>query len=361
MSDPLVVRVDTHRVIMVLYGLCGSARAGLVFEAHPDAERVVVARFGGRNGGTGQVAIPDQAALRATLDWLAGHARAEVVLRAVLAAIRACDGVVGGWATERVLELLWGPRKPGQSRARKLPPVRALVELLMVATWLLDAPVSARPAPAKRQGDVDRERARAGYGGSFAGCLVSLDPDTRTMRLNAALRQVLDNGPYDLRPAEMFALPRPGHANPRGRMPSLAAVWLMVHSAWDYARWRQNEALRREGAVQAVCVEDFLARWTSVDLDGIRRRRLMPVFVDRLEHELAGAGEVALAGPIERHHQPGRSQLRLRSVGRRRPRGAPSSERDHVGGGRRRRGDDRRPPVNSTPTGAATSTGPPRA
>jgi hypothetical protein len=113
---------------MVLYGLCGSARGGLVFEAHPDAAGVVVARFVGRNGGTGQVAIPDQAALRSTLDWLAAHPRAEVVLRAVLAAVRACDGVVGGWAAaERVLELQWGPRKPGQSRARKLPPVRALV------------------------------------------------------------------------------------------------------------------------------------------------------------------------------------------------------------------------------------------
>ena len=286
MSDQRVLRVDTHRVVMVLYGLCGSARAGLVFEAHPDAEGVVVARFGGRNGGTGQVAIPDQAALRVTLDWLAGHARSEVVLRTVLAAVRAADGVVGGWAAERVLELLWGPRRPGQSRARKLPVVRAVVELLAVATWLLDAPVSARPAPAKRKGDVDRERARAGYGGSFAGCVISVDADTRTVRLNAELRQVLDNGPYDQRPADMFALPRPGHANPRGRMPSRAALWLMVHSAWDYARFRQNEALRRDGAVQAVCVEDFLARWTSVDLDGIRRRRLMPVFVDRLEHEL---------------------------------------------------------------------------
>jgi hypothetical protein len=358
MSDQRVLRVDTHRVVMVLYGLCGSARDGLMFEAHPDAEGVVVARFGGRNGGTGQVAIPDQAALRSTLDWLAGHARAEVVLRAVMAAVRAADEVVGGWAAERVLELLWGPRKPGQSRARKLPPVRALIELLMVATWLLDAPVSARPATANRKGDVDRERARAGYGGSFSGCLISLDTETRTVHVDGQLRQVLDNGPYDLRPAEMFALPRPGHTNPRGRMPSLAAVWLMVHSAWDYARFRQAEALRRDGAVQAVCVEDFLARWTSVDLDGISRRRLMPVFVDRLEHELVGAGEVALAGPIERHHQPGRCQLRLRIVGRTRPGAVLSSERDHPGGGRR--GDDRRPPVGSTPTGAATSTGPPR-
>jgi hypothetical protein len=361
MTEQRLLRVDTHRVVMVLYGLCGSARAGLVFEAHPEAAGVVVARFGGRNGGTGQVAIPDQAALRATLDWLAAHPRAEVVLRAVLAAVRATDGVVGGWATERVLELLWGPRKPGQSRARKLPPVRALIELLAVATWLLDAPVAQRPAPAKRKGDVARQRARSGYGGSFSGYLLSLDPESRTMRLNAELRQVLDAGPYDLRPADMFALPRTGHTNPRGRMPSLAAVWLMVHNAWDYARFRQNEALRRDGAVQAVAVEDFLARWTSVDLDGIRRRRLMPVFVDRLEHELAGGGEVALAGPIERHHQPGRCQLRLRIVGRTRPGAAVSSQRDHLGGGRRRRGDDRRPPVSSTPTGTATSTGPPRA
>jgi hypothetical protein len=358
MSDQRVLRVDTHRVVMVLYGLCGSARAGLVFEAHPDVAGVVVARFGGRNGGTGQVAIPDLPELRATLDWLAAHPRAEVVLRAVLAAVRAADGSVGGWAAERVLELLWGARKPGQSRARKLPPVRAVIELLAVATWLLDAPVAQRPA--KRKGDVDRERARFGYGGSFAGCLVSLDPETRTMRLNAQLRQVLDAGPYDLRPADMFPLPRTGHANPRGRMPSLAAVWLMVHSAWDYARFRQAEALRRGGAVQAVCVEDFLDRWTSVDLDGIRRRRLMPVFVDRLEHELAGAGQVALAGPIERRPQPGRCELRLRIVGRQRPGADTSSQRDRPGGGRRRRGEDRRPPVASTSSGAANSTGPPR-
>ena len=164
-----MVRVDTHRVVMVLYGLCGSARAGLAFEPHPEAPGAVVAGFAGRNGGAGQVSIPDDPALRATLDWLAREAKAEVYLRAVLAAVRACDGVAGGWAYERVLELLWGPRKHRQSRWRQLPPVRRIVELLCEASWLLDAPVSAPPAPRKgRARDQDRTSRRAGYGGTFA-------------------------------------------------------------------------------------------------------------------------------------------------------------------------------------------------
>src|SRR5215469_14963692 len=128
MSADRLLRVDSHRVVMVLYGLCGAAHAGgLPMEPHPDAKGVVVARFAGRNGGTGQVAIADTAELRATLGWLASHPAAEVYLRATLAALRAADGIGGGWATERVLELLWGPRKHHQSRARKLPPVRRLL------------------------------------------------------------------------------------------------------------------------------------------------------------------------------------------------------------------------------------------
>jgi hypothetical protein len=358
-----MVRVDTHRVVMVLYGLCGSARDGLAFEPHPEASGAVVAGFAGRNGGAGQVSIPDEPALRATLDWLAREAKAEVFLRAVLAAVRAGDGVDGGWAYERVLELLWGPRKHRQSRWRKLPPVRRIVELLAEASWLLDAPVSAPPAPAKgRPRDQNRAGRRAGYGGTFTGCLLRVDTTTRTVHLNDQLRGLLDAGPYDLRPVELFRLPRPGHRNPRGTTPSRADCWLMRHGAWDYARFRQAEALRRGGAVQAVRVEDLLGRWTSVNVDSLRRRRLLPAVVDRLERELVEAGDVRLAGPIERHRQAGRCELRLHLSRERRPHSptrqtTPPPPRD---GQHRRDGDDRRPPAASTSTGHPTSTGPPR-
>ena len=358
-----MVRVDTHRVVMVLYGLCGSARAGLAFEAHPEAAGAVVAGFAGRNGGAGQVSIPDEPSLRATLDWLAREAKAEVYLRAVLAAVRACDAVVGGWAYERVLELLWGPRKHRQSRWRKLPPVRRIVELLAEASWLLDAPVSAPPAPIKgRARNRDRAGKRAGYGGTFTGCLLRVDTATRTVQLNDQLRGLLDAGPYDLRPVELFRLPRPGHRNPRGTTPSRADCWLMRHGAWDYARFRQAEALRRDGAVQAVRVEDLLGRWTSVNVDSLRRRRLMPAVVDRLEGELGDAGEVRLAGPIDRHRQAGRCELRLQLSGDRRPRSLtrPAAPPPHRDGPPRRGGDDRRPPAAFTSTGRPTSTGPPR-
>jgi hypothetical protein len=363
-SESRVLRVDTHRVVMVLYGLCGSARAGLDFQPHPDAPGAVVAAFAGRNGGAGQVSIPDEPALRATLDWLAGHPKAEVYLRAVLAAVRACDGVKGGWALERVLELLWGPRKRRQSRWRKLPPVRRVVELLCEASWMLDAPVAA-PPPATgktRRRDKDRDAKRAGYGGTFCGCILKLDTEGRTVRLNDQLRRLLDAGPYDQRPAELFRLARPDHHNPRGTVPSRADCWLMVHGAWDYARFRQAEALRRNGAVQAVRVEDLLGRWTSVNLDSVTRRRLLPAFVDRLEMDLAAAGDVALAGPIERQRQAGRCELRLRISENRRPRSPtrPSVGSEHRAGPSRRRRDDRRPPAASTSSGTATSTGPPR-
>jgi hypothetical protein len=361
-SDRRTIRVDTHRVVMVLYGLCGSARAGLAFAAHPEAAGAVVASFAGRNGGAGQVSIPDDPPLRATLDWLASEAKAEVYLRAVLAAVRACDGVVGGWAYERVLELLWGPRTHRQSRGRKLPPVRRIVELLREASWLLDAPVSTPAASAKgRPRDKSRNGRRAGYGGTFRGCLVDVDTKTRTVHLNAELRHLLDAGPYDLRPAGLFCLPPPGHRNPRGRMPSRADCWLMRQGAWDYARFRQAEALRRGGAVQAIRVEDLLGRWTSVNIDSIRRRRLLPAVVDRLESELVGAPQVGLAGPIDRHRQPGRCELRLHLSMDRRPRSPtgptpPPRPRDGIHHGRI---DDRRPTAASTSTGGPTSTGPP--
>jgi len=358
-----LIRVDTHRVVMVLYGLCGSARTGLVFEPHPDAPGAVQAAFAGRNGGRGSVAIPDTAELRATLDWLAGQAKAEVYLRAVLAAVRSCDGIDGGWALERVLELLWGPRKRHQSRWRKLPAVRRIVELLAEASWMLDGPVSAPPTPTKtRARDKARDGKRSGYGGTFSGCLLELDAAGRTVHLNGDLRRLLDAGPYDQRPDALFRLPRPGHANPRGNTPSRADCWLMIHGAWDYARFRQAEALRRGGTVQAVAVEDLLARWTSVNLDSIARRRLMPAVVDRLETELAVAGDLSLAAPLQRPRHAGRCELRLRVSMQRGPRRpVPTGTVDQEArGGRRHRGADRRPPVAATSTGAAMSTGPPR-
>ena len=360
-SEPRRVRVDTHRVIMVLYGLCGSARAGLAFMPHPEAPGAVVASFGGRNGGTGQVSIPDQPALRATLDWLARRAKAEVYLRAVLAVVRACDGMAGGWAYERVLELLWGPRKRRQSRARKLPPVRRIVELLCEATWLLDAPVSTPPPAKDRARNKGRTDKRAGYGGTFAGCLLRVDTATRTVHLHPQLGLLLDAGPYDLRPVELFRLPQTTHRNPRGRTPSRADCWLIRHATWDYARFRQAEALRRGGAVQAIQVEDLLGRWTSINVDGLRRRRLLAAVVDRLETDLVGAADVHLSEPIARQRQAGRCQLRLHLGLDRRPRpptkpAAPAGHRNTVPW---RPGADRRPPAASTATGHPTSTGPP--
>lgn len=320
--------------------------------------------FTGRNGGAGQVAIPDEAGLRATLDWLAAHPKAEVYLRAVLAAVRACDGITpGGWALERVLELLWGPRRRRQSRWRKLPPVKAIVELLVEATWMLDAPIAAPPPPTNRRpADRTRTAKRAGYGGTFTGCLVSIDPAApRTVHLNVELRRLLDAGPYDQRPVELFALARPGHTNPRGTKPSRAACWLIAHGLWDYARFRQQQALQRGGTVQAVAVEDLLSRWTGVDVDAICRRRLMPSVVDRLEVELGAGDDVCLAAPIERQRHPGRCELRLRISLDRRPHSA--AHPDQAGqarrGGRRGGGDDHRPPVTAASTGKAASTGPP--
>jgi hypothetical protein len=88
----------------------------------------------------------------------------------------------------------------------------------------------------------------------------------------------------------------------------------------------------------------------------------MPMFVDRLEAQLRGTGEVCLAAPIVREHQAGRCELRLRVSMDRRPRNAarPGSPAGRPGR-RRRRGEDRRPPAAATSTGTATSTGPPPA
>jgi hypothetical protein len=155
--------VDTNR------GVDGSLRAvhlgpvGLVFDAPPDAE-VAVARSGGRNGVTGQVPgrrpRPAKSILRAVrrsvlASRLVGVDQSSVASRS---ARRVADAEVDGWPSERVLELLWGPRKPSHSRARKLPRVRALIELRVVATWVRNAPVAQRASPGKRTDDADTER-----------------------------------------------------------------------------------------------------------------------------------------------------------------------------------------------------------
>jgi hypothetical protein len=135
---------------------------GLVFDAPPDAE-VPVARSGGRNGVTGHVPgrrpRPAESILRAVrrsvlANRLVGVGQSSVASRSA----RVADAEVDGWPSERILELLWGPRKPSQSRARKLPRVRALIELRVVATWVRNAPVAQRASPGKRTDDADTKR-----------------------------------------------------------------------------------------------------------------------------------------------------------------------------------------------------------
>ena len=357
MTAPGLVRVDTHKLVFVLYGLCQCRREDLVFEPHPDVEGVVVLGFEGRRGGTGKVAIADDAGLRATLVWLARHRDGEPYLRAVWAALRSCERSGLPWAHERAVELLWGVRDQRESRARQVPRVRDLVKLLCQATWSLDASVAPQTNKAKGGGDRDRQQQRAAYGGAFAGTLVSIDTD-RVVAFDAELRRQLDGGPYDPRPAAVFRLRIPGHRNPRGHRPSRAARSAARHAVGDYARMRQQAALNRGGAVQAICVEDLLDQWTSVDVAAIRSGGRMGAFVDVLEEDLAAGvlGDVILPAPIHRVRRPGRCELRLCISMNRRPQAA---KQPGAADSRRRRGD-RRPGAPASASGKASTTGPPR-
>jgi hypothetical protein len=353
-----VVRVDMHKLMFVLYGLCRTGHEPLVFEAHPEASGVVVVRFEGRHGGHGQLAIADEPGGRATLVWLARHRDGEVYLRAVWAALRACERQGLPFAAERALELLWGPRAPGESRARQAPKVVALVTLLCSATVSLEASVDQRTG---KKGDSDRQRARAAYGGAFSGTLMAVDAITRMVTVDPELRRQLDNpgAPYDMRPTSVFRLRIPGHRNPRGRRPSRAARAGTRHGIADYARFRQKEALNRGGQVQTIAVEDLLGRWTSVDVAAIVAGRRMAAFVDVLEEDLAAGvlGDVTLPAAIERLRRPGRCELRLRiSMARGPDRTKPSS----TGSGRRPNNGDHRPGTTASPTGKPQTTGPPR-
>lgn len=355
MTAPGLVRVDMHKLVFVLYGLCRCGNAPLLFEAHPDAPGVVVVRFEGRHGGHGQLAIADEPGLRAILLWLARHRDGEVYLRAVWVALRACERQGVPFAAERALELLWGPRGARESRARQAPKVGDLVGLLCSATVSLEASVNERA----KKGDAGRQRARAVYGGTFSGTLLTVDPASRMVAFDPDLRRQLDapGAPYDLRPAALFRLRIAGHRNPRGRQPSRAARAGARHGVADYARFRQKEALGRGGAVQAICVEDLLGRWTSVDVAAIAAGRRMAAFIDVLEEDLAAGvlGDVTLPTPIERLRRPGRCQLRLRiSLARR-----PDHPKTSAGGGGRPGGDHRRP-TRASPTGKPQTTGPPR-
>jgi hypothetical protein len=57
--------------------------------------------------------------------------------------------------------------------------MRRRIELLCEASWMLDAPVAApRPVAGKaRRRDKDRDVKRAGYGGTFCGCVLELVTD----------------------------------------------------------------------------------------------------------------------------------------------------------------------------------------
>jgi hypothetical protein len=356
-TAPAVVRLDMHKLVFVLYGLCRAGHAPVVFEAHPDAAGVVVVAFEGRHGGHGQLAIADEPGLRATVEWLARHRDGEPYLRAVWAALRACERQGIPFAAERALELLWGPRGPRESRARQAPKVGDLVALLCSATVSLEASVSSS---AGKKRDVERERARAVYGGAFSGTLVAIDPATRLVCFDPELRRQLDapGTPYEMRPVGVFRLRIPGHRNPRGHRPSRAARAATRHGVADYARFRQQQALKRGGTVQAIAVEDLLGGWTSVDVDAVRAGRRMAAFVDVLEEDLATGvlGDVCLPAPVERLRRPGRCELRLRISMARRPEHTNPDGDD----GRRRPGSDRRPGTGASATGKPQTTGPPR-
>ena len=134
----------------------------------------------------------------------------------------------------------------------------------------------------------------------------------------------------------------------------------MRHGAWDYARFRQAEALRRGGAVQAIHVEDLLGRWTSVNVDSIRRRRLLPAVVDRLESELVGATQVAWPGPSTGTARRAAASYASTSLWTAGPAPPPAQPHHHARDGIHRGWtDDRRPTAASTSTGGPTSTGPP--
>ncbi len=296
------VRLPTSKLVLLLLALCFQRRGGPGVE---EADGWVTYRWLGPRGGNALVSVPaDRPDLVATLQRVVSTPVAFIQLAAVLVALALHADVEGGWAYERVAELLHGPRTRKSHRAREIPPLRAWLTLMADACWRIDLEEAPGGARARRK----RPQAPARI--QIDGPLLSVEGTT--VRLGKELAAALRSAMFVTVPASLFLLSRLGHANPQGNFPSVAARARMRIAAAVAGRWRQANGRR-------IRPEELFEQWAGIDLEPVRRRRRVRSWTRALEAELtetATAGGPGLGGDSEWDElHPLRSLLRLLVVG----------------------------------------------
>lgn len=355
LSSAVPVRLSNHKAVLTLLGLFRQG-APLEAEEHGGRPDHVFFRWEGLNGGSGGVWVrkDDDQVLAAVRR--AGHRTSLVVAEAILARAYELHGVEDQWRLERVVELLYGPRNPRRSRQRQLVPVRDLAALFERGDFVLDAKVRPKETTADRRARAkDKRNAKAellAYGATVTGPLLTVERSTTvsaTVHVAPELLGAMRSSQFTAAPAGSFRLSEPGHTNPHGNRPSLAAKARYRLGAHRLERMRRNNGQRVQLAE--------LVRWSGLNEETITAgRRWHPHFQVALQElgRCGHSGGVTVSGPVAPMRRPRNVLLRLVHVAfveekTARRRGTKSVEQPET---------VVRP--LGTATGAAVSTGPPR-
>ena len=302
------VRLPTTKLALLLLGLChqrsepapaereqGEAgegrrrrRKGADFlETSPDGEWLSY-RWSGPRGGDAMVSVrAADAELVTVLRRVLTTPAAFVELAALLAALAAHADIAGGWAYERVAELLYGRRTANSHRGRETPRLRDWVRLMAEGWWRIDLTEPAA-APKGRKGQRPKAPTRVEVDGPL------LTVEGRTVRAGATLAATLHSAMFVTLPANAFLLTRRGHHNPHGNLPSIAARARTLIGAAIVARWR-------DATGQRVRAEELLTEWAGLDLHPVRERRRVRTWTDMLQTVLgatpSAVGNQARIGP----------------------------------------------------------------
>ena len=268
------VRLPTSKLALLLLGLCFQRQESQL-ETSPNGDWVSY-RWSGPRGGNAMLSVKAQDAdLVAILERVVSTPAAFVELAALLVALAAHAGIVGGWAYERAAELLYGPRTRRSHRGREVPRLRNWLRLMAEGWWRIDI---EEPAPKARRGRTPKPPPRT----RIDGPLLSIDG--RTVHPGDALAGALRSAMFATVPVSIFLLTRGDHHNPHGNLPSIAALARMRIGAAIAARWR-------DATGQRVRAEELLEDWAGLDLAPVRERRRTRTWTRTLESVLGDDGD----------------------------------------------------------------------
>ena len=262
-ADPVKdVRLPTGKLVMLLLGLC---RQGQPLEPIDNGDGRLWFRWRGLRGGVGTVGIyKDHPEELAVVERAARSPRAYVELLAIITCVGMLGNERGGWAMERVAELLYGPRTASSHRERQVPPLRAWLALLEHGYWKLDTEAGGT-STARRRSKKATPAPSVVEGPLLAVEAVREGGRARTLVPAPALLAAVAGGFAITVPAKLFRLPDPDHRNPEGNLPSLAIKARVRLAAAIATRWRQ-------ATDQPIRNDELLTGFAGVNLERVQQR-----------------------------------------------------------------------------------------